>query len=26
VIYFHRDDLEPYQQDIYDSDGNLVTR
>jgi hypothetical protein len=26
VIYFHRDDLEPYQQDIYDSDGNLVTQ
>jgi outer membrane lipoprotein-sorting protein len=26
VVYFHRDDLEPYQQDIYDSDGNLVTQ
>ncbi|HUA91955.1 MAG TPA: hypothetical protein VL991_05275 [Terracidiphilus sp.] len=25
VITFHRDDLLPYQQDIYDSDGNLVT-
>jgi hypothetical protein len=26
VVYFHRDDLQPYQQDIYDSDGNLVTQ
>jgi hypothetical protein len=26
VVYFHRDDLEPYQQDIYDSEGNLVTQ
>jgi outer membrane lipoprotein-sorting protein len=25
VITFHRDDLEPYQQDVYDSDGNLET-
>jgi hypothetical protein len=26
VVYFHRDDLQPYQQDIYDSDGNLATQ
>lgn len=26
VVYFHRDDLQPYQQDIYDSDGNLETQ
>jgi hypothetical protein len=26
VITFHRDDLEPYQQDIYDADGNLETQ
>jgi outer membrane lipoprotein-sorting protein len=25
VITFHRDDLMPYQQDIYDKDGNLET-
>lgn len=26
VITFHRDDLLPYQQDLYDSDGNLETQ
>lgn len=26
VVYFHRDDLMPYQQDIYDKDGNLETQ
>jgi len=26
VVYFHRDNLLPSQQDIYDSDGNLVTQ
>jgi len=26
VVYFHRDDLLPYQQDVYDSDGNLETQ
>jgi len=26
VITFHRDDLLPYQQDVYDSDGNLETQ
>jgi len=26
VVTFHRDDLEPYQQDIYDKDGNLETQ
>jgi outer membrane lipoprotein-sorting protein len=26
VITFHREDLMPYQQDIYDSDGNLETQ
>jgi hypothetical protein len=26
VIYFHRDDLLPYEQDIYDGDGNLQTQ
>jgi hypothetical protein len=25
-IYFHRDDLEPYEQDIYDSEGNMETQ
>ncbi len=25
VIHFHRDDLLPYQQDLYDADGNLET-
>lgn len=25
VVHFHRDDLLPYQQDLYDSDGNLET-
>jgi outer membrane lipoprotein-sorting protein len=26
VVYFHRDDLMPSQQDIYDSEGNLETQ
>jgi len=26
VVYFHREDLMPYQQDIYDSDGVLETQ
>jgi outer membrane lipoprotein-sorting protein len=26
AITFHREDLLPYQQDIYDSDGNLETQ
>jgi outer membrane lipoprotein-sorting protein len=26
VVRFHRDDLLPYQQDIYDSEGNLETQ
>jgi len=26
VVYFHRDNLLPSQQDIYDSEGNLVTQ
>jgi outer membrane lipoprotein-sorting protein len=26
VVTFHRDDLLPYQQDLYDSDGNLETQ
>lgn len=26
VVTFHRDDLQPYQQDIYDSEGNLETQ
>ena len=26
VVYFHRDDLLPYQQDVYDSEGNLETQ
>lgn len=26
VVYFHRDDLLPYQQDLYDMDGNLETQ
>jgi outer membrane lipoprotein-sorting protein len=25
VITFHREDLLPYEQDLYDSDGNLET-
>src|SRR5580698_5803746 len=25
VVTFHRDDLEPYEQDIYDANGNLET-
>ena len=25
VVTFHRDDLLPYQQDLYDSEGNLET-
>jgi outer membrane lipoprotein-sorting protein len=25
-IYFHRDDLLPYQQDVYDKEGNLETQ
>ena len=25
VVTFHRDDLLPYQQDLYDNDGNLET-
>lgn len=25
VVTFHRDDLQPYQQDIYDNEGNLET-
>lgn len=25
-VYFHRDDLEPYEQDIYDSEGNIETQ
>ena len=25
VVTFHRDDLEPYQQDIYDNEGNIET-
>lgn len=25
-VYFHRDDLQPYQQDIYDEEGNLETQ
>jgi hypothetical protein len=25
-VYFHRDDLLPYQQNIYDADGNLETQ
>ena len=25
-VYFHREDLEPYEQDIYDSEGNLETQ
>jgi hypothetical protein len=25
-VYFHRDDLLPYEQDIYDDDGNLETQ
>ena len=25
-VYFHREDLEPYEQDIYDSEGNLDTQ
>jgi hypothetical protein len=26
VVYFHRDDLLPYQQDIYDNEGNIETQ
>jgi len=26
VVWFHRDDLEPYQQDIYDKEGNIETQ
>ena len=26
VVYCHRDDLQPYQQDIYDNEGNLETQ
>jgi len=26
VVYFHRDDLLPYQQDIYDSEGKFETQ
>ncbi len=26
VVTFHRDDLLPYQQDIYDKEGNLETQ
>jgi len=26
MVYFHRDDLLPYEQDIYDSEGNLETQ
>jgi outer membrane lipoprotein-sorting protein len=26
VVRFHRDDLLPYEQDVYDSDGNLETQ
>jgi hypothetical protein len=26
VVTFHRDDLQPYQQDLYDSKGNLETQ
>jgi outer membrane lipoprotein-sorting protein len=26
VVYFHRDDLQPYEQDVYDSEGNLETQ
>jgi hypothetical protein len=26
VVTFHRDDLQPYQQDIYDDEGNLETQ
>jgi outer membrane lipoprotein-sorting protein len=26
VVYFHRDDILPYQQDIYDSEGNIETQ
>jgi hypothetical protein len=26
VVTFHRDDLQPYQQDIYDNEGNLETQ
>jgi hypothetical protein len=25
-VYFHRDDLQPYEQDVYDSEGNLETQ
>jgi len=26
VVYFHRDDLLPYQQDVYDSEGTIETQ
>jgi outer membrane lipoprotein-sorting protein len=26
VVHFHRDDLLPYQQDLYDAEGNLQTQ
>jgi outer membrane lipoprotein-sorting protein len=26
VVHFHRDDLLPYQQDLYDADGNVETQ
>jgi hypothetical protein len=26
VVYFRRDNLQPYQQDVYDSEGNLETQ
>ncbi|HET7102906.1 MAG TPA: hypothetical protein VFI20_02355 [Terracidiphilus sp.] len=26
IVHFHRDDLLPYQQDLYDSNGNLETQ
>jgi outer membrane lipoprotein-sorting protein len=25
-VYFHRDDLQPYEQDVYDGEGNLETQ
>jgi len=26
VVHFHRDDLRPYQQDVYDNEGKLETQ
>ena len=26
IVIFHREDLLPYQQDLYDADGNLETQ